>query len=66
VRAAKWFQQCRLTPEIKTKFLATIVLEVEVFSLSDTPYGHRRVGRFGGGNFEGPKLKGTVLPDDAR
>jgi hypothetical protein len=49
-------------PEIKTEFLFTIVLEVEVSSLGDTPYGHRRVGRFGGGNFEGPKLKGAVLP----
>ena len=49
-------------PEIKTEFLFTIALEVEVFDLGDTPYGRRRVARFGTGSFEGPKLKGIVLP----
>ena len=49
-------------PEIKTEFLFTIALEVEVSDLGDTPYGHRRVARFGTGSFEGPKLKGIVLP----
>ena len=34
-------------------------------NLGDTPYGSRRVGRFGAGSFEGPKLKGTVLPGGA-
>ena len=48
--------------EIKTEFLFTIALEVEVLNLGDTPYGSRRVGRFGAGSFEGPKLRGTVLP----
>ncbi len=48
--------------EIKTEFLFTIALEVEVFDLGETPYGRRRVARFGTGTFEGPKLKGTVLP----
>ena len=52
-------------PEIKTEFLFTIALEVQVSNLGDTPYGSRRVGRFGIGNFEGPKLKGTVLPGGA-
>ena len=51
--------------EIKTEFLFTIALEVEVSNLGDTPYGGRRVGRFGVGSFEGPKLKGTVLPGGA-
>jgi Protein of unknown function (DUF3237) len=49
-------------PEIKIGFLFTIALEVEVFNLGDTPYGSRRIARFGTGSFEGPKLKGTVLP----
>jgi Protein of unknown function (DUF3237) len=49
-------------PEIKTEFLLRIALEVEILNLGDTPYGSRRVGRFGIGSFEGPKLKGTVLP----
>jgi hypothetical protein len=49
-------------PEIKTEFLFTIAFEVQVFDLSDTPYGGRRIARLGTGSFEGPKLKGTVLP----
>ena len=52
-------------PEIKTEFLFGLTLEVEVSNLGDTPYGGRRVGRFGPGSFEGPKLKGTVLPGGA-
>ena len=51
--------------EIKTEFLFRIALEVEVLNLGDTPYGSRRVGRFSTGSFEGPKLKGTVLPGGA-
>ena len=51
--------------EIKTEFLFTIALEVEVLNLGDTPYGSRRVGRFGAGSFEGPKLRGTVLSGGA-
>jgi hypothetical protein len=49
-------------PEIKTEFLFTLAVEVEVANLGDTPYGSRRVGRFGPGNFEGPMLKATVVP----
>ena len=49
-------------PEIKTEFLFTIALEVQVFSLGNTPYGGRRIFRFDTGSFEGPKLKGRVLP----
>ena len=49
-------------PEINTEFLFTIALEIQVSSLGDTPYGSRRIFHFDGGRFEGPKLKGTVLP----
>jgi hypothetical protein len=49
-------------PGIKTEFLSTIALEVEAFNLGDTPYGSRRIFRFNTGSFEGPQLKGTVLP----
>jgi len=52
-------------PEIKTEFLFTIALEVQVFILGDTPYGGRRIVRFSSGSFEGPKLKGTVFPGGA-
>ena len=48
--------------EIKTEFLFTIALEVQVINLGDTPYGSRRIFRFDSGMFEGPKLKGAVLP----
>jgi len=33
-----------------------------VSSLGETPYGNRRIFHFDGGSFEGPKLKGKVLP----
>lgn len=49
-------------PKIKTEFLFTIALEVQGFALGDTPYGSRRIFRFDSGAFEGPKLKGTMLP----
>ena len=49
-------------PEIKTEFLFTIALEWQVLTLGDTPYGARRIGHLTGGSFEGPKLKGIVLP----
>ena len=49
-------------PEINTEFLFTIALEIQVSSLGDTPYGGRRIFHFTGGSFEGPKLKGRVLP----
>jgi hypothetical protein len=50
-------------PEIKTEFLFAMTLEVpQVFNLGNTPYGGRRIARVGTGSFEGPKLKGTVLP----
>jgi hypothetical protein len=30
-------------PEIKTEFLFTIALQVQVFNLGNTPYGSRRI-----------------------
>jgi hypothetical protein len=49
-------------PEINTKFLFTIALEIQVSNLGDTPYGRRRIFHFDAGTFEGPMLKGRVLP----
>jgi len=49
-------------PEINTRFLFTLALEIQVSSLGDTPYGRRRIFHFDGGSFDGPKLKGKVLP----
>ena len=51
--------------EIRTDFLFTIGLDVDVLNLGDTPYGSRRVARFGKGSFHGPKLRGAVLPGGA-
>ena len=48
--------------EIKTQFLFTIALDVPVLSLGDTPYGGRRIARFGTGTFEGPKLRERCCP----
>ena len=39
-----------------------MALEFEVSILGNTPYGVRRIARLNTGSFEGPKLKGTVLP----
>jgi Protein of unknown function (DUF3237) len=49
-------------PEIKTEFLD---LDFEISILGDTPYGIRRIARLNTGSFEGPKLKGVVLPGGA-
>jgi hypothetical protein len=49
-------------PEINTKFLFTIALEIQLSNLGDTPYGRRRIFHFDAGSFEGPKLKGRVFP----
>jgi hypothetical protein len=40
----------------------TIAVEIQVSVLGDTPYGRRRIFHFDGGSFDGPKLKGKVLP----
>ncbi|MGA8971164.1 MAG: DUF3237 domain-containing protein [Pseudolabrys sp.] len=56
-------QTCRtFMPEIKTEFLFTIDLDFEISVLGETPYGIRRIARLNAGSFDGPKLKGTVLP----
>ena len=49
-------------PGITTEFLFTIALEVPVLVLGETPYGTRRIARIVGGSFDGPRLRGTVLP----
>ena len=53
-------------PEIRTEFLFSIALEVPVLAFGETPYGERRIARFAGGSFDGPKLRGIVLPGGAR
>jgi uncharacterized protein DUF3237 len=58
---AREFSGCPLA-EIKTEFLFTIDLDFAIFVLGETPYGVRRIARLNSGSFEGPRLKGTVLP----
>jgi hypothetical protein len=49
--------------EIRTSHLLTLKLQVSGMQpVGDTPGGNRRVGLVAGGTFEGPKLRGTVLP----
>jgi len=50
-------------PEIKTKFLFMIALEIQVSSLGETPDGRWRIFHFDAGSFEGPKLKVPHLLD---
>jgi hypothetical protein len=52
--------------EIRTVPLMTLTLAVAGMQpVGATPNGSRRVGLVAGGTFEGPKLKGTVLPGGA-
>lgn len=53
-------------PEIRTSHLLTLKLAVSGMQpVGETPAGNRRIGLVGGGTFEGPKLRGTVLPGGA-
>ena len=48
---------------IETEFLMSLYIEVgDSHILGDTPAGMRRVDLLGGGHFEGPRLRGSVLP----
>jgi hypothetical protein len=52
--------------EIRTSHLLTLKLVVNGMQpIGETPAGNRRVGLVAGGTFEGPKLRGTVLPGGA-
>jgi hypothetical protein len=52
--------------ELRTAHLLTLRLQVSGMQpIGVTPNGTRRVGLVAGGTFEGPKLRGTVLPGGA-
>jgi hypothetical protein len=52
--------------EIRTSYLLTMKLVVSGLQpIGETPSGNRRVGLVAGGTFEGPRLRGTVLPGGA-
>ena len=51
--------------DLKTEFLCTVTANVDwrqVIDVGATPHGIRQIIYIKGGTFEGPKLKGTVLP----
>ena len=53
-------------PEIRTSHLLTLKLAVSGMQpVGETPAGNRRIGLVAGGAFQGPKLRGTVLPGGA-
>lgn len=52
-------------PDLKTEFLCAVVAHVDwrkVVDVGVTPHGIRQIVYIKGGTFEGPKMKGTVLP----
>lgn len=50
-------------PELRSEFLLRFRLELaDSFPLGETPAGQRKIDIFSGGHFEGPKLKGEILP----
>jgi Protein of unknown function (DUF3237) len=50
-------------PDIKTELLFKLTANVpSITDLGETPYGRRRIAQVAGGTFEGPRLKGKVLP----
>ena len=52
--------------EIRTSHLMTMKLAVTgMEAIGPTPNGNRRIGLVAGGTFEGPKMKGIVLPGGA-
>jgi hypothetical protein len=52
--------------EIRTTPLMTLKLAVNgLQAVGETPSGNRRIGLVAGGTFEGPKLRGKVLPGGA-
>jgi Protein of unknown function (DUF3237) len=51
------------TPELRTEYLFTIWAEIgSPERIGETPSGRRVIYPVTGGRFEGPAIKGTVLP----
>ncbi len=50
-------------PELKSAYLFTITVTVDTFhDFGAVPLGTRHIDMLGNGTFEGPRLKGEVLP----
>ncbi|MEQ9639091.1 MAG: DUF3237 domain-containing protein [Alphaproteobacteria bacterium] len=49
--------------DIETEFVFEMKIDVNtIMDVGATPVGHRRIAVLAGGSFEGPKIKGKVLP----
>ena len=49
--------------EIESEFLFQVTFDLlRITDLGDTPLGNRRIAEIAGGVFEGPRLRGRVLP----
>jgi hypothetical protein len=51
-----------MADEVRTEFLYEITMDADVLDVGPTPAGHRRIVVVSGGAFEGPRLRGAVLP----
>jgi len=54
--------------DLETEFLADVVVDVDwggMIDIGDTPHGHRNIIYIKGGTFDGPRIKGAVLPGGA-
>jgi hypothetical protein len=50
-------------PELKSEYLMTITVTVDALhDIGEIPLGTRHIDILGEGHFEGPRLRGTVLP----
>jgi len=50
-------------PELRSEFLFTISVTVtQFYDVGATPFGTRHIDMLGPGTFEGPRLRGEVLP----
>lgn len=50
-------------PELRSEYLMTITVTVDALhDIGNVPLGLRHIDILGEGHFEGPRLKGTVLP----
>src|SRR6185436_15525541 len=49
---------------MNTRLLMTMHVKVgTLLNIGAVPHGTRRTAQLGGGTFEGPRLRGTILPD---
>ncbi|HRI21323.1 MAG TPA: DUF3237 domain-containing protein [Panacibacter sp.] len=51
-------------PQLEFAFSAKVTLD-KIQDLGNTPHGHRRIIPITGGSFEGPAIKGSVVPGGA-